>query len=144
MDVGELRKQHRQLGEIAAQLSRVVADDRALQSVGALRWQLARQLMAHLALEDRIFYPAVQRLPDEPARAMARRLQTETGRFAEIFAAYMTRWNDDRISREWAGFCSETREMLSAFGSRIDKEERLLFPLLEGRPGAASRIRRVS
>lgn len=143
MDIGELRRQHQELGEIATQLSRAVANNAVPQSVGALRWQLARLLMGHLALEDRIFYPAVQRMADEHVRATAQRLQTEIAPLAGAFSAYMADWNEDRIHREWAGFCAETRDILDSLGSRIDKEERILYPLVNDSRKAVSPISRA-
>ncbi|WP_242126033.1 hemerythrin domain-containing protein [Sphingobium sp. Sx8-8] len=144
MDIGELQRQHRELSVTASQLARAIADDAVRQSVGALRWQLARQLMTHLALEDRIFYPGVQRAGDDHARRTASRLQTEMGPLAEAFSAYMARWSDDRVSREWAGFCAETRELLDVLASRIEKEDRILYPLVDSNRASAARISRTA
>lgn len=131
MDVNDLRSQHQALGVTARHLIRAVENDSVQQSVGTLRWQLARQLMSHLALEDRIFYPAMQRLTEERARSTALRLQAEIGTLAQDFSAYMYRWSDDRVAREWPLFCAETREILAALAARMEQEERLLYPLAE-------------
>ncbi|WP_340264524.1 hemerythrin domain-containing protein [Sphingobium mellinum] len=131
MDVDELRRQHQQLSLLSRQLLQAVEDSQIQQSVGAIRWQLARQLMSHLALEDRIFYPAVQRSADEQARTMAQRLQSEMGMLAQNFSAYMQRWNDDQIARFWPDFCSETRDVLTMLKARMEQEERLLYPIAE-------------
>lgn len=143
MDLTELCTQHEELHLVAGQLSRAVADKHAPQSVGALRWQFARLLMAHLALEDRIFYPGVQRMADEQLRTTAQRLQVEMGPLADDFSAYMKRWSDDRVTREWADFCRETREILSMLITRIDREERTLLPLLNRNLGTAATVRRA-
>lgn len=131
MDVNELRRQHQELTVIAGQLLQAVADEATPQSVGALRWRLARALMSHLALEDRIFYPAMLRISDDRARATAMQLQAELGMLAHSFSAYMHRWNDDQVVRNWAEFCTETRAMLGALKSRMEQEERQLYPLAE-------------
>ena len=135
MDVNALRNQHRELSVIARQLMLAVQNDSVQQSVGAVRWQLARQLMSHLALEDRIFYPAMLRLADEQARSATMRLQAEIGTLAQDFSAYMYRWSDDRVAREWPQFCAETREILAALAARMGQEERLLYPLAERTEG---------
>lgn len=139
MDVNELRRQHQELAVIVDQLLEAVRDKGTQQSVGAVRWHLARQLMSHLALEDRIFYPAMQRMADEGARATAARLQAEMGTLGQSFSAYMHRWNDDQVAREWAKFCADTREIIGALKRRMEQEERLLYPLVEAaeRPAAA-------
>jgi hemerythrin-like domain-containing protein len=100
---------------------------------------MARQLIGHLALEDKIFYPAVQRLADKHIRDTALRLEEEMGPLANAFSDYMARWTDERIAREWLSFCRETREILKALARRIDKEERLLYPLVE-RASRANRL----
>jgi len=131
MDVSELRRQHRELTVIAHRLLQAVENSDVQQSVGAIRWQLARQLMSHLALEDRIFYPAMHRLADERARTTAMKLQAELGALAQDFSAYMHRWSDDRIAREWAAFCADTRDIIGKLQTRMDQEERQLYPLAE-------------
>lgn len=143
MDLTELCRQHEELHVLAGQLSRAVADDRVPQSIGALRWQFARLLMAHLALEDRIFYPGVQRMADEQLRTTAQRLQIEMGPLAEAFSAYLSRWSDHRIAGEWAGFCQETREIVKSLVTRIDREERTLIPLLNKNLDSPVSVRRA-
>ncbi|WHO40012.1 hemerythrin domain-containing protein [Sphingobium sp. AP49] len=137
MNISELREQHEEIGQIAAQLRQAIADPEKSQAVSALRWQLARKLMAHLALEDRILYPAMQRLPDERVRLTAARIQAEIGSLAESFAHYMSAWSDERISREWRSFCTETLHILNALTQRIDREDNILYPLAsaEQQPG---------
>jgi iron-sulfur cluster repair protein YtfE (RIC family) len=131
MDIGHLRSQHQELSQTVSELSSAITSDRAAQNVAPLRWKMARQLIGHLALEDKIFYPTVQRLADKHIRDTARRLEEEMGPLADAFSAYMARWTDERIAREWLSFCAETREILKALTRRIDTEERLLYPLVE-------------
>ena len=130
MDLQQLQSQHDALEVLADQFLRLVADDGAPSPLGTLRWQFARQLMAHLALEDHIFYPAMQRQAYIPLQDTAARLQTEMAPLALSFTHYMSRWNDDRITREWPEFCRESRHMVDAILNRMRKEETLLMPLL--------------
>ncbi|HEX7874987.1 MAG TPA: hemerythrin domain-containing protein [Sphingobium sp.] len=131
MNINELRRQHQELSTIAKEILRAVQDEDRPQSVGPIRWHLARQLMSHLALEDRIFYPAMQRLSDKPARTAAQQLRSQVGTLAQDFSTYMHRWNDDKVARQWAEFCADTRKIMAALRTRVDQEERLLFPLAE-------------
>lgn len=130
MDLQHLQSQHDALEVLADEFLRLVADDSAPGPLGTLRWQFARQLMAHLALEDHIFYPAMQRQAHIPLQDTAARLQTEMAPLALSFSHYMSRWNDARITREWPDFCRESRQMVDAIVNRIRKEERLLMPLI--------------
>ena len=69
-------------------------------------------------------------------------LQSETGALADIFTRYMSAWSDDRIAREWSAFCAETRDILKALVARVERENRILYPLADTiGPNAASRTR---
>ena len=131
MDLTALRGQHEQISLSARQLAQATSDTATPQSVAALRWSLARQLIAHLALEDRILYPAMQRAPDVAVRKTAAQLQSETGALADRFTRYMADWSDDRIAGEWSVFCAETRLILAALAERVDRENRTLYPLAD-------------
>jgi len=130
MDLQLLQSQHDAVDALAERLLLAIADDSNPQPLGTLRWQFARQLMAHLALEDRIFYPSMQRQTLSSLRDTAARLQVEMEPLAQSFSHYMARWSDARIAREWRDFCRETRNMIEAVTHRMRKEERLLMPLI--------------
>jgi iron-sulfur cluster repair protein YtfE (RIC family) len=143
MDMTELRRQHDEISHIAHRLAQATADRTTPRSVGSIRWQLARQLMAHLALEDRILYPALQRADDARIRATAATLQTETGALAESFSRYMTAWSDDRVAREWSDFCVETQAIIRALSERVDRENRALYPLADTIGTSPTRLART-
>lgn len=130
MDVTELKRQHDEIALVAAQLGEAVGDENAPRQVARLRWQLARLLMTHLALEDRLLYPAALHSSHDDARKTAMTLQQEMGDLAAQFSSYMTTWSDDRILREWPDFCAQTRAVLAALSARVDRENSLLYPLI--------------
>ena len=140
MDMEELRRQHADVMAIAAQLGAAVADDRTPQSVGALRWRLARRLLAHLAIEDDHLYPAMLQLDDASARATAKRFQTELGALSAAFTHYMAAWTDLQIAEEWPRFCAETRIILAALAKRVAQENTKLYPLAPPGWGAHARL----
>ncbi|AMK19172.1 MULTISPECIES: hemerythrin domain-containing protein [Sphingobium] len=143
MNIELLQSQHHALHALAEKLLLAVADDGNPQPLGTLRWQFARELMAHLALEDHIFYPSMKRRPDDPLRETAAQLQVEVAPLAQLFSQYMAQWNDDRIARDWRSFCRETRDMIEAIMRRIDKENRLLKALSTEAALKAPQIRRA-
>lgn len=128
MDVSELRRQHDEIGRVARELA-AIANPRQHQPIAALRWELARLLMSHLAIEDRLFYPAMQRLPDAEARATATAFQAEMGGLSDAFGSYMRGWTDDRVAAEWPAFCAETQSLLNILAQRIGREDSQLYPL---------------
>lgn len=129
MNVDELRGQHERIMRLAAELHKAVDGDGQLQPVAALRWRLARELMAHLAIEDRLFYPLLMRGSDPAAASTAMRFQAEMGGLSEDFTTYMARWNDLRIAKEWDAFRAETKTILNALAERARREEETLYPL---------------
>ncbi|RVT43087.1 hemerythrin domain-containing protein [Sphingobium algorifonticola] len=129
MDIDELRRQHADVIAIAEQLAEAVADDTQPRSVSALRWRLARLLLAHLAIEDDHFYPAMLARGNAAARATASRFQSEMGTLSAAFTRYMAAWTDPEIAAQWPRFCVETRAILAALGRRVEQENVLLYPL---------------
>lgn len=129
MNVDELRGQHDRIEALAAALRQAVDGHEAPQPVAAIRWHLARQLLAHLAVEDRLFYPSMMRSADADAAKTATAFRAEMGRFSGDFTAYMARWSEGRIARDWPGFCDETREILTGLEDRIRRENAALYPL---------------
>ncbi|WP_336969979.1 hemerythrin domain-containing protein [Sphingobium aromaticiconvertens] len=129
MDVSELKWQHDEIGRAAGALVAAVANPGQHQPIAALRWELARLLMTHLAMEDRLFYPAMQRLPNAEARATATAFQAEMGGLSDAFGTYMRNWTDDRVTAEWPAFCAETQTLLRTLAQRIERENSELYPL---------------
>ena len=41
-------------------------------------------------------------------------IQAEIGALAESFARYMAAWTDERITRDWRGFCADSDRILDA------------------------------
>lgn len=139
MDVSELKRQHVEIAKVARLLGATVANAAQPQPIAALRWQLARLLMTHLAMEDRLFYPALQRMADSAARETGARFQTEMGGLGASFSTYMAHWSDDRVAADWPGFCAATRALLAALANRIEREDRQLYPLVERADGTNRR-----
>lgn len=129
MDVKELRRQHEDIMAVANKLSIAVQDHSAQQPVAALRWQLARMLIAHLAVEDGYFYPAMLDSADDATRRTATCFQSEMGELAAEFTRYMRAWTDMQIAAQWPLFCKETRAVLTTLEKRVIQEDEHLYPL---------------
>lgn len=129
MDISVLREQHDALAANAQALLDQVSEAASPRPVAALRWKLARALIAHLALEDGYLYPDMLNGQNMEARMVARDFQGEMGDLAGRFTDYMARWSDDRIAGEWPRFCTETREVMAMLAERIARENERLYPL---------------
>lgn len=129
MNVAELRAQHERIMRFAAELHRALEAGRGVQPVAGLRWRLAREVIAHLAVEDRLFYPLMIRSGDAEAAGTATRFQAEMGGFADDFTAWLARWNELNIAQDWDAFRAETRAILTTLADRSRREEEMLYPL---------------
>ncbi|MFT3968625.1 MAG: hemerythrin domain-containing protein [Sphingobium sp.] len=128
MNLETLRHQHDSLFGIAGELGRAIAapDPRPVASI---RWRLARELLAHLAMEDSWLYPRLARSPSARTAELATRFKAEMGGLAATFNRYMTHWTDQRIAADWTGFRKETSLILAQIRTRIERENGELYPL---------------
>lgn len=130
------REQHEHLLAAARELDSLL-DAGALRANGraarAALSRLAGRLHVHLAMEDRSLYPALLARPEAPVREAAARMQAEMGRLRTEVDAYLLRWpSAQALEDRPEGFVAETRAVLAALEVRIGREDRELFPLVDG------------
>ncbi|MCW6537672.1 hemerythrin domain-containing protein [Sphingomonas lycopersici] len=128
MDMDGIRRQHDSISEHAGRLAAAVSNP-TYSPVAAIRWKLARELIAHLAVEDRWLYPAFIASSNQRAADTAKQFKDEMGGLADVFTNYMSKWTDQRIAAEWAAYCDETKALLAALADRILRENNELYPL---------------
>jgi hypothetical protein len=130
--ISELCEEHRALEAQAEQLLRIVSapvPDAA--AVAAMRWAMVQALLDHCAREDRLVYDRLLTSGDAIATQVAWRYRQEHGTLGPAFANYVAAWPVGRISREWAKFGVETREIVASLAERIAREEQALYPHAE-------------
>ncbi len=103
----------------------------------AVRHQLASTLIGHLKDEDWLLYPQLLASPDERIASTARAFSDELGGLAAAYRAHSDRWGADAIAADWDGYRTDCRELLDALTTRIAREDRELYPLVEARARAA-------
>jgi hypothetical protein len=132
-DLAKLRQEHAQLVEIVGRLQDAIHCDSPppVVELFALRRELASTLIAHLHAEDWALYPRLFDSPDPTISATAKKFNDEMGGLAAAFGLYTQRWDAISIQSDWAGFCKETGAIIEALTSRITRENRDLYPLLE-------------
>ncbi|MDQ4419677.1 hemerythrin domain-containing protein [Sphingobium sp. DEHP117] len=139
MQIDELARQHRDLGNIAAELLHAVSAPEP-RPVAAVRWRLARALLAHLALEDSYLYPALIGSNKSSVSGLAASYRREMGDLAPMFRNYLAEWTELRIAKEWSLFAEETRQILAALSQRIVREDQKLYPAARAALGVAENI----
>jgi hypothetical protein len=128
--VETLETQHRLLERIVVQIEAAIEDGNA-GAVGEQLKQLHGAFAAHVALENRDFYPAFELAKDVKAdsRNIARLFSTNMRLIAEGLGMFLKRYLDrpielERFEREW-------RPVAQTLAQRIASEEKTLHPLFE-------------
>lgn len=129
----DLRRQHgnilRLISEIESNLTPETLKQNADTTIAVLS-ELSRQLVIHLALEDKGLLPLLIARHTETARRMTLAFMEEWGNFAGDFKAYIMKWDSAELIKEKASeFCEETRVMFYILQARIQCEENDIFPL---------------
>jgi len=123
-----LVEEHAELGAVVGDLRRRAAlRPLPIADIAQLRWRLSRLLLAHLAKEDRLLHPMLQRAGNPVVAALSRRFEEEMGGLSDGFKAYMQDWDAPRIEAEPDAFETATRALAAALADRIHREETQLY-----------------
>ena len=132
-DLAKLRADHAELVKMVRRLADYIEQPSPPPQVELfeLRREISSTLIAHLKAEDWVLYPRLLESPDASVAATARAFSDEMGGLAAAFTAYMSRWSANAIAADWPGYCRDSRGIIDALTSRITRENRELYPLLE-------------
>ena len=132
-ELERLRAEHAALATLSRFLMEMVAEaapPRATE-LAAVRGMLRETLVRHLKCEDWALYPRLRGTGDLDINRLAKGFVDEMGHLAGDFEAYDARWTADSIERRWGSFCAETTIIVDALETRIEREDRDLYPVAE-------------
>ncbi|MDI9409515.1 MAG: hemerythrin domain-containing protein, partial [Candidatus Pacebacteria bacterium] len=92
--------------------------------------KISAQIKYHLSMEDAFIYPKSASSSNADLKALAVKMQEDMVPISAAFGAYVNSWNPDRIGKERAAFVAETKGIAAALKTRIDNEEKNLYPLV--------------
>ncbi len=131
----KFRDQHDELLEKAGELSKLLDDEKLTNDATAARDVLSSllgKLKIHLAVEDKALYPKLKNLGNPEIAAIATQYQEEMGGIAEFVSNYSKKWPSAyAISDNAKLFIEETKQLISALGTRIKKENDHLYKLVD-------------
>ncbi len=132
-DTKQFSEQHEDLMSVAHQLAIALgagALARDAWEVRGLLSTLAGKLKVHLALEDNILYSALLESPDENVRNVSQQFLDEMGGIAKAFQVYIEKWpHAMAVEERPQEFSDETQVILTILAERIEKEEKILYPM---------------
>ncbi|MBP2311156.1 hemerythrin domain-containing protein [Azospirillum soli] len=135
MNMAKFYEHHGEVRALAARIegqldpARIAANP---AGVSADVLQLFGKFSVHLTIEDQALYPRLAQDSNAEVRRMATAFQNEMGGLKTRFDAYRKAWPGPMaIAKDPARFVSETREVLTLLKTRIEREDRQLYPLAE-------------
>lgn len=96
-----------------------------------VRRRLSSLLIAHLKAEDWVLYPPLLESDDPHIAGTARQFVDEMGGLAQAFTVFVERWDALSIEADWPRYQQEARGIVAALTTRIARENRELYPLLD-------------
>jgi hemerythrin-like domain-containing protein len=131
--LAQLRGEHAELVKIVKELQALIEGDAPPPAVALfdVRRRLSSMLIAHLKAEDWVLYPPLLSSADAKVAETARQFVDEMGGLAQAFTVYIERWDALSIESDWLRYQRESRGIIEALTTRIVRENRELYPLLE-------------
>jgi hypothetical protein len=132
-EIERLRAEHAALVTLSQFLTEMTAAPQPPRAteLAAVRGMLRDTLVRHLKCEDWALYPRLRATGDLQINRLATEFVDEMGHIADDFDAYDRRWTPEAIDADWPGFCAATGAILAALGTRIEREDRDLYPVAE-------------
>ena len=129
------RQQHDELlalaNDLAAELDAGKLGQDASDARSALS-KLAGKLVLHLGAEDKHLYPRLMESDNPETQKIAKQFVDEMGGIAKAFTSYNDKWRaTSSIQKDADGFISETKTIYDALANRIEKENTVLYPLMD-------------
>ena len=134
MDTSNVLRQHQEVLSLTSKISSYKNQQQVKENafeISLLLGQLAGRIKTHLAAEDKFIYPRLMDHPDSQVRMTCEKFPREMGDLAKEFNAYQAKYSGaGKIEADPANFLTDTKDILSALTTRIEKENTSLYPLL--------------
>ncbi|MDY0309529.1 MAG: hemerythrin domain-containing protein [Castellaniella sp.] len=134
MNIDRFKHQHVEILSGINQLRRLSHQgiaDHAVDIAHALN-MLARVVIQHLAIEDRILYPSLEHSGNERMARMGATYQGDMKGIANGFINFSRRWaNATMLTRNPEGFRAEANTVLKQVHDRMLRENREFYPAIE-------------
>lgn len=92
----------------------------------------------HLAVEDKLLYPALEASGDAVLARMSRLYRSEMDGISGAYLAFAAKWNTPRLLSEQPEiFRDEANHVLRTLYERMKKEDREFYPAIEAAPSHA-------
>lgn len=134
MNIDKFKHQH---GEILACISALRTLVRSgiqknAPDISRLVITMSSTIKLHLAVEDKILYPALQDAGNTALATMGKRFQDEMTSIALSYLDFARRWNTAlTVAQNPEGFRAEANTVLRVLHDRMRKEDTEFYPVIE-------------
>ncbi len=111
-----------------------------LSELASARGRLRETLVRHLKCEDWILYPRLRATGDAELMHITHEFELEMGDLAAEYVAYDDKWTAERVAAKWTEFSRDTIEIFGVLATRVEREERELYPLADRLYAATSAL----
>ena len=111
-----------------------------LVELASARGRLRETLVRHLKCEDWILYPRLRATGDTELMHITHEFELEMGDLAAEYVAYDDKWTAERVAAKWTEFSRDTIEIFGVLATRVEREERELYPLADRLYAATSAL----
>lgn len=141
MNIDRFKHEHVDILDSIAHLRRLthsgVADNAAQIAQGVIA--MSSLIKLHLAVEDRVLYPALHNGPDVSLARLGQRMQQEMGAIASAYIAFARRWNTaEAVRSDGAGFKADANVVLRQVYERMQRENHDFYPRIEAMDAVAA------
>lgn len=134
MNIDKFKHQHIDILSAIARLRQLVQGGIAEQANDIAHSIVAMSgtIRLHLAVEDRVLYPALEASGNQAMAGMGQKYRDEMEGIAGSYLAFASRWNTARgLAAEPETFRAEANQVLKALYERMKREDREFYPAIE-------------
>jgi len=134
MDIARLKHQHTDILARIDALRKLAHDgvEKNARLIAQQVKQLGAVVTLHLAIEDRIVYPAARKSDDERVALLGERYQEEMTGIANAYIRFTSRWSDEKhVSAEPNEFRRAANTVLKEVYQRMRREDAEFYPVIE-------------
>lgn len=134
MEVKNLKRQHSEIMELATWILDNIEKNTVEQNVNEIAQNInaiTGKLKIHLLNEDKYLYPQLLESSDEKLNSFGKKYYEEMKDVSTAYEDYKSRYNTgSKIKQNITGFIEETKQVFKLLASRVNREEKELYPLL--------------
>ncbi len=134
MNIDKFKHQHLDILSAIAGLRKLVRDGIAAHANDISQSIIAMSgvIKLHLAVEDRVLYPALEASGNDKLAQMSRHYRDEMDGIAGAYLAFAAKWNKPRLlMTQPEDFRDEANQVLKTLYERMRKEDGEFYPVIE-------------